>query len=196
MKNLNREQLLISFLHKKKNLSSSGLQIDHEDCLYASGEMIAAWRFEPSPLSILFIDCGSKFVCNRRQVFSLRLLAEREGIVYVPYNEYAYPISREFKFVERMVTYEIWGTPKDVNPINIFKQAQKVLDKAVEKAISLDSIHTLTRHAQHVATLFSFEFDAARYETARKQQEAVTSAAKAERIEWHKEQIKKLEAVS
>ena len=77
-KNLPRETLLTSFLSQAKDLSSSGLQIDCEGFLYASGEMIAAWQND-----VLFIDCGSSKVCNRRQVHSLRLMAEKEWITHV-----------------------------------------------------------------------------------------------------------------
>jgi hypothetical protein len=137
-KNLSREQLLSSFLSRASDLYSSGLQIDSEGHLYASGEMIAAWQGD-----ILFIDCGSKFVCNRRQVNSLKELAEKEGIVFVTYNGHSYAITQEFQFVERMVSYPIWTTPERVNPKNIFTQSKKVLDKASEKAISYGSINDL-----------------------------------------------------
>jgi hypothetical protein len=157
-KNLSRETLLTSFLHQACDLSSSGLQIDSDGHLYASGEMIAAWRE-----AVLFIDFGSDKVCNRRAANDLKELAEKEGVVYVPYNTHTYVISREFQFTERMVSYVIWATPKDVNPKNIFAQALKVLDKAVEKAISFGSIQKLITDTQHIASLFSFTFDASRY---------------------------------
>lgn len=163
-KNLSRETLLTSFLQRASDLCSSGLQIDSEGFLYASGEMVAAWRGYGLG-GTLFIDCGSSKVCNRRQVHTLKELAEKEGIVFIPYNEYSYPISPDFQFVSRMVSYPIWATPKVVNPKNIFQQALKTLDKAVDKAISLDSIHTLVQQTQHIASLFGFTFDASHYTT-------------------------------
>jgi hypothetical protein len=159
-KNLSREALLTSFLQRACDISSSGLQICTDGYLYASGEMIAAWRE-----AVLFIDFGSDKVCNRRAANDLKELAEKEGVVYVPYNTHSYVISHEFQFAERMVSYTIWATPKDVNPKNIFAQALKVLDKAVEKAISFGSIQKLITDTQHIASLFSFEFDASRYTT-------------------------------
>ncbi len=178
-KNLSREQLLTSFLQRAKVLSSSGLQIDSEGYLYASGEMIAAWQGE-----VLFIDCGSDKVCNRRAANDLKELAEKEGVVYVPYNVHSYVISHEFQFAARMVSYTIWATPKDVNPINIFKQAQKVLDKAIEKAISYGSIQELIDSTQHIATLFGFTFDATQYET-QATQGALKARAEKERLAQH-----------
>jgi hypothetical protein len=178
-KNLSREQLLNSFLSRASDLSSSGLQIDSEGYLYASGEMIAAWQGE-----VLFIDCGSDKVCNRRAANDLKELAEKEGVVYVPYNVHSYVISHEFQFAARMVSYTIWATPKDVNPINIFKQAQKVLDKAIEKAISYGSIQELIDSTQHIATLFGFTFDASRY-TAQATQGAQLERAKKQRLAQH-----------
>jgi hypothetical protein len=178
-KNLSREQLLNSFLSRASDLSSSGLQIDSEGYLYASGEMIAAWQGE-----VLFIDCGSDKVCNRKAANDLKELAEKEGVVYVPYNVHSYVISHEFQFAARMVSYTIWATPKDVNPINIFKQAQKVLDKAIEKAISYGSIQELIDSTQHIATLFGFTFDASRY-TAQATQGAQLERAKKQRLAQH-----------
>jgi hypothetical protein len=157
-KNLSREVLLTSFLSRASDLSSSGLQIDSDGHLYGSGEMIAAWQKD-----VLFIDCGSDKVCNRRQVHALKELAEKEGIMFVTYNGHSYAITQEFQFVERMVSYPVWTTPERVNPKNIFQQWLKVLDKAVEKAISYGSIHDLITQTQHIASLFSFEFDASRY---------------------------------
>jgi hypothetical protein len=185
--NLSREQLLTSFLSQVKDLSSSGLQIDSEGYLYASGEMIAAWQGE-----VLFIDCGSDKVCNRRAANDLKELAEKEGVAYVPYNTHSYVISHEFQFAARMVSYTIWATPKDVNPINIFKQAQKVLDKAVEKAISYGSIQELITQTQNIATLFDFTFDATSYDIKRQQHIETANAAKAARIEYHKKELEKL----
>jgi DNA polymerase III alpha subunit len=178
-KNLSREQLLNSFLSRASDLSSSGLQIDSEGYLYASGEMIAAWQED-----ILFIDFGSDKVCNRKAANDLKELAEKEGVVYVPYNVHSYVISHEFQFAARMVSYTIWATPKDVNPINIFKQAQKVLDKAIEKAISYASIQELIDSTQHIATLFGFTFDASRY-TAQATQGAQLERAKKQRLAQH-----------
>jgi hypothetical protein len=172
-KNLSREQLLSSFLSRASDLYSSGLQIDSEGHLYASGEMIAAWQKD-----VLFIDCGSDKVCNRRAANDLKELAEKESVVYVPYNTHSYIISPEFKFAERLVSYTIWTTPERVNPKNIFAQALKILDKAVGKAISLDSIHTLTRDTQHIASLFGFTFDASRYTTQATQGALNARAAK------------------
>jgi hypothetical protein len=186
-KGLSREQLLSSFLSRGKDLSSSGLQIDCDGYLYASGEMIAAWKNE-----VLFVDCGSLSVCNRRQVHTLKELAEKEGVVFVPYNEYAYPISPDFQFVSRMVSYPIWATPKDVNPKNIFAQALKTLDKAIEKAISLDSISVLLKQTQHIASLFNFGFDAARY-TAQATQGALNArAAKGLLAEHHLQEYQRI----
>ena len=179
-KNLSREQLLTSFLHRACDLSSSGLQIDCDGHLYASGEMIAAWQND-----VLFIDCGSDKVLNRRVANDLKGLAEKEGVVYASYNTHSYIISPEFQFAERMVSYPIWATPKDVNPINIFKQAKKVLDKGVEKAISLESIHKLVRETQHIASLFGFEFDATQYETKQKQQEQIERDRKKKAAQYH-----------
>jgi hypothetical protein len=178
-KNLSREQLLSSFLSRASDLYSSGLQIDSEGHLYASGEMIAAWQGD-----ILFIDCGSKFVCNRRQVNSLKELAEKEGIVFVTYNGHSYAITQEFQFVERMVSYPIWTTPERVNPKNIFTQSKKVLDKAIEKAISYGSINDLITETQRVASLFNFEFDVSQYEI-QATQEAQLERAKKERLAQH-----------
>ncbi len=178
-KNLSREVLLTSFLHRACNLSSSGLQIDHDGYLYASGEMIAAWQED-----VLFIDCGSKFVCNRRVTNDLKELAEKEGIVFVTYNGHSYAITQEFQFVERMVSYPIWTTPERVNPKNIFQQRLKVLDKAVEKAISYGSIHDLITQTQRVASLFGFTFDATQYET-QATQGALKARAEKERLAQH-----------
>lgn len=178
-KNLPRETLLTSFLSQAKDLSSSGLQIDCEGFLYASGEMIAAWQND-----VLFIDCGSSKVCNRRQVHSLRLMAEKEGITHVPYNEYSLAPTAEFLWVERLITYPIRCTPKDVNPINIFKQAQKVLDKAIEKNISFESIQQLLDATQHIASLFNFTFDASRY-TAQATQGALNARIAKELLAQH-----------
>jgi hypothetical protein len=178
-KNLSREVLLTSFLHRACNLSSSGLQIDHDGYLYASGEMIAAWQED-----VLFIDCGSKFVCNRRVTNDLKELAEKEGIVFVTYNGHSYAITQEFQFVERMVSYPIWTTPERVNPKNIFAQSKKLLDKAIEKAISFDSIHDLIKETQRVASLFGFTFDASHY-AAQATQGAQLERAKKERLAKH-----------
>jgi hypothetical protein len=178
-KNLSREQLLNSFLSRASDLSSSGLQIDSEGYLYASGEMIAAWQGE-----VLFIDCGSKFVCNRRVTNDLKELAEKEGIVFVTYNGHSYAITQEFQFVERMVSYPIWTTPERVNPKNIFQQRLKVLNKAVEKAISYGSIHDLIKETQRVASLFGFTFDASHY-AAQATQGAQLERAKKERLAKH-----------
>jgi hypothetical protein len=178
-KNLSREQLLISFLHRASDLYSSGLQIDSEGHLYASGEMIAAWQKD-----VLFIDCGSDKVCNRRAANDLKELAEKEGVVYVPYNTHSYIISPEFKFAERLVSYTIWTTPERVNPKNIFAQALKILDKAVEKAISYGSIQELIDSTQHIASLFGFTFDASRY-TTQATQGAQLERAKKERLAQH-----------
>lgn len=187
-KNLSRKQLLTSFLSRAKNLSSSGLQIDSEGYLYASGEMIAAWQNE-----VLFIDCGSSKVCNRRAANDLQAIAEKESIVYVPYNTHSYIISPEFKFAERLVSYTIWATPKDVNPINIFKQAQKVLDKAIEKNISFESIHALIDSTQYIASLFNFEFDASQYETKQKQQEQIERTKKQLAAHYHFQEYTRLQ---
>jgi hypothetical protein len=186
-KNLSREVLLTSFLHRACNLSSSGLQIDHDGYLYASGEMIAAWQED-----VLFIDCGSKFVCNRRVTNDLKELAEKEGIVFVTYNGHSYAITQEFQFVERMVSYPIWTTPERVNPKNIFQQRLKVLDKAVEKAISYGSIHDLIKETQRVASLFGFEFDATQYETQRKQQEQVERTKKQKAAQYHLQEYQRI----
>jgi hypothetical protein len=187
-KNLSREQLLTSFLHRACDLSSSGLQIDSEGYLYASGEMIAAWRKLDTTISfpwyVLFIDCGSKFVCNRRVTNDLKELAEKEGIVFVTYNGHSYAITQEFQFVERMVSYPIWTTPERVNPKNIFQQCLKTLDKAIEKAISYRSIQILVKDTQRIATLFGFTFDASRY-AAQATQGAQLERAKKERLAQH-----------
>ncbi len=187
-KNLSREQLLTSFLLQACDLSSSGLQIDCDGHLYASGEMIAAWRE-----AVLFIDfVGSDKVCNRRAANDLKELAEKEGVVYVPYNTHSYVISHEFQFAERMVSYTIWATPKDVNPKNIFAQALKVLDKAVEKAISFGSIQKLITDTQHIASLFSFEFDASRYTTQATQGALNARIAKQLLAQHHLEQYQRI----
>jgi hypothetical protein len=178
-KNLSREQLLISFLHRASDLYSSGLQIDSEGHLYASGEMIAAWQKD-----VLFIDCGSDKVCNRRAANDLKELAEKGGVVYAPYNTHSYIISPEFKFAERLVSYTIWTTPERVNPKNIFAQALKILDKAVEKAISYGSIQELIDSTQHIATLFGFTFDASRY-TAQATQGALNARVAKELLAQH-----------
>jgi hypothetical protein len=178
-KNLSREALLTSFLSRASDLYSSGLQIDSEGHLYASGEMIAAWQKD-----VLFIDCGSDKVCNRRTANDLKELAEKKGVVYVPYNTHSYTISPEFKFAERMVSYPIWCKPSDVNPKNIFAQALKILDKAVEKAISYGSIQELIDSTQHIASLFDFTFDASRY-TAQATQGALNARAAKELLAQH-----------
>ncbi len=176
-KNLSREELIDSFLSQAKDLSSSGLQVDNEGYLYASGEMIAAWH-DTDVGAVLFIDCGSSKVCNRRQVHSLRLGAERRNITHIVYNEYALAPTAEFLWVERMITYPIWRKPSEVNPINIFKQAQKVLDKAIEKNISFESIQALIDSVQHIASLFNFKFDETQQE---EQQKKVKQLEKLER---------------
>lgn len=187
-KNLSRETLLTSFLHRACDLSSSGLQIDSEGYLYASGEMIAAWQKD-----ILFIDCGSSKVCNRRQVHSLRLMAEEKNIPHVSYNEFAYAPTAEFLWCERLVSYPIWCIPKDVNPKNIFAQAQKVLDKAIEKQLSYESIHALIDSVQHIASLFDFTFDATQYETAQKQQEQLERTKKQVAAQYHFQEYTRLQ---
>jgi hypothetical protein len=186
-KGLSREQLLTSFLHRACDLSSSSLQIDSEGHLYASGEMVAAWRE-----AVLFIDFGSNKVCNRRAANDLQAMAEKKNVVLVPYNTYSYPISREFQFTERMVSYPIWTTPERVNPKNIFQQRLKVLDKAVEKAISYGSIHDLIKETQRVASLFGFEFDATQYETQRKQQEQVERTKKQKAAQYHLQEYQRI----
>jgi hypothetical protein len=186
-KNLSREQLLTSFLLQACDPSSSGLQIDCDGHLYASGEMIAAWQNE-----VLFIDCGSSKMHNRRQVHSLRSMAERENIVHVPYNEFCFAPTAEFLWCERLVTYPIWATPKDVNPKNIFAQSKKVLDKAIEKNISYESIHALIDSTQHIASLFSFEFDATQYETQRKQQEQLERTKKQKAAQYHFQEYQRI----
>ncbi len=190
-KNLSREQLLISFLHRACDLSSSGLQIDSEGYLYASGEMIAAWRGYGLG-GTLFIDCGSSKLCNRRAANDLKELAEKEGVAYLCYNTYSYTISPEFQFAERLVSYAIWATPKVVNPENIFVQSKKLLDKAIEKAISYGSIQSLLDSTQHIATLFNFVFDATSYDIKRQQHIETASTAKAARIEYHRKEIERL----
>jgi DNA polymerase III alpha subunit len=190
-KNLSREQLLTSFLHRACDLSSSGLQIDSEGYLYASGEMIAAWRGYGLG-GTLFIDCGSSKVCNRRAANDLKELAEKEGVAYLCYNTHSYIISPEFQFAERLVSYAIWATPKVVNPENIFAQSKKLLDKAIEKAISFDSIQELITQTQHIATLFNFVFDATLYDIKRQQHNDKVSAVKAELIEYHRKEIERL----
>ncbi len=186
-KNLSREALLTSFLQRACDISSSGLQICTDGYLYASGEMIAAWRE-----AVLFIDFGSDKVCNRRAANDLKELAEKEGVVYAPYNTHSYVISREFQFAERMVSYTIWATPKDVNPKNIFAQSKKVLDKAIEKNISYESIHALIDSTQHIASLFSFEFDATQYETQRKQQEQLERTKKQKAAQYHFQEYQRI----
>lgn len=187
-KNLSREQLLTSFLHRACDLSSSGLQIDCDGHLYASGEMIAAWQND-----VLFIDCGSDKVVNRRAANDLKGLAEKEGVVYASYNTHSYIISPEFQFVERMVSYPIWATPSEVNPKNIFAQSKKLLDKAVEKNISSKSINDLVDSIQHIASLFNFEFDATQYETKRQQQEQLERAKKQQAAQYHLREYTRLQ---
>ena len=178
-KNLSREVLLTSFLHQACDLYSSGLQIDSEGHLYASGEMIAAWQKD-----VLFIDCGSDKVCNRRAANDLKELAEKGGVVYISYNQYAYAPTKEFLWAERLVSYPIWCKPSDVNPKNIFTQSKKVLDKAIEKAISYGSINDLITETQRVASLFNFEFDVSQYEI-QATQEAQLERTKKERLAQH-----------
>jgi hypothetical protein len=190
-KNLSREQLLTSFLHRACDLSSSGLQIDSEGYLYASGEMIAAWRGYGLG-GTLFIDCGSSKVCNRRAANDLKELAEKEGVAYLCYNTHSYIISPEFQFAERLVSYAIWATPKVVNPENIFAQSKKLLDKAIEKDISFESIQSLLDSTQHIATLFGFTFDKTSYDVKRQQHIETASAVKAERIAYHKKELERL----
>jgi hypothetical protein len=186
-KNLSREQLLTSFLSRSSDLSSSGLQIDSEGFLYASGEMIAAWRE-----NVLFIDCGSNKVCNRRQVHSLRLMAERENITHVPYNEFCFAPTAEFLWCERMVSYPIWSTPKDVNPKNIFAQAKKILDKAIEKNISYESIQQLLDSVQYIATVFNFTFDTTQHTEQATQGALNARAAKQLLAQHHLEQYQQI----
>ena len=186
-KNLSREQLLTSFLSRAKALSSSGLQIDCEGHLYASGEMIAAWQN-----NVLFIDCGSSKVYNRRATNELKELAEKEEIKYVLYNKHSYPISPDFRFVERLVSYPIWATPNDVNSKNIFAQSKKLLDKAIEKQVSYESIQQLINSIQHIASLFDFEFDATQYETKQKQLQQEERDRKKKAAQWHLEQYKRI----
>ena len=186
-KNLSREQLLNSFLHRACDLSSSGLQIDSDGHLYASGEMIAAWQGD-----ILFIDCGSSQASNRNRVHSLRLLAEKEGVVHVPYNEFSIPPTAEFLWVERLVAYPVWSKPSDVNPKNIFAQAKKLLDKAIEKNISFESIQALIDSVQYIASLFGFDFDATLYNTKRLQQEQLERAKKQAAAQYHLEQYTRI----
>lgn len=181
-------QLLVLFLHKQRDLSSSGLQIDSEGHLYASGEMIAAWQND-----VLFIDFGSSKVYNRRAANDLKELTEKEGIKYVLYNTHSYPISPDFCFVERMVSYPIWATPSEVNPKNIFAQSKKLLDKAVEKNISSKSINDLVDSIQHIASLFNFEFDATQYETKRQQQEQLERAKKQQAAQYHLREYTRLQ---
>lgn len=188
-KNLSREALLTSFLHRACDLSSSGLQIDCDGYLYASGEMIAAWQGE-----VLFIDCGSSKVCNRRAANDLKELAEKEGVAYAPYNTHSYSISPEFQFAERLMSYPVWAKPSDVNPKNIFAQAKKLLDKAIEKQVSFESIQRLIDSIQHIASLFDFdfEFDASEYETQRKQQEQIERNKKQAAAQYHLEQYTRI----
>lgn len=190
-KNLSREALLTSFLHGACDLSSSGLQIGHDGYLYASGEMIAAWRGYGLG-GTLFIDCGSSKVCNRRAANDLKALAQKEGVVYLCYNTHSYIISPEFQFAERLVSYAIWATPKVVNPENIFAQSKKLLDKAIEKNISFESIHALIDSTQYIATLFDFDFDATQYETQRKQQEQLERTKKQKAAQYHLEQYQRI----
>ena len=182
-----KNQLLTSFLHRACDLSSSGLQIDSDGHLYASGEMIAAWQN-----NVLFIDCGSSKVYNRRATNELKELAEKEEIKYVLYNKHSYPISPDFRFVERLVSYPIWATPNDVNSKNIFAQSKKLLDKAIEKQVSYESIQQLITQTQHIASLFDFEFDALEYETQRKQQEQIERNKKQAAAQYHLEQYKRI----
>ena len=191
-KNLSREQLLTSFLHRASDLSSSGLQIDSEGFLYASGEMIAAYRQGAWRDDVLFVDCDSSKVCNRRQIHSLRLMAEEKNISHVPYNEYSLAPTAEFIWVERLISYPIWAKPSDVNPKNIFAQAQKVLDKAIEKNISYESIHALIDSVQHIATVFNFTFDASRYTEQAKQRALNARAAKELLAQHHLEQYQQI----
>ncbi|QIW88593.1 hypothetical protein [Pseudanabaena phage PA-SR01] len=186
-KNFSQEQLLTSFLHRACDLSSSGLQIDCDGHLYASGEMIAAWQNE-----ILFIDCGSSKVYNRRATNELKELAEKEEIKYVLYNKHSYPISPDFRFVERLVSYPIWATPNDVNSKNIFAQSKKLLDKAIEKQVSYESIQQLINSIQHIASLFDFEFDATQYETKQKQLQQEERDRKKKAAQWHLEQYTRI----
>lgn len=186
-KNLSREQLLTSFLHRACDLSSSGLQIDCDGHLYAAGEMIAAWQN-----NVLFIDCGSDKVCNRRAVNDLKELAEKEGTSCVPYNTHSYIITPEFKFVERMVSYPIWATPSEVNPKNIFAQSKKLLDKAVEKNISSKSINDLVDSIQHIASLFDFEFDATQYKKLHQQQKQIERSKKEKTAQYHLQEYQRI----
>jgi hypothetical protein len=79
-----------------------------------------------------------------------------------------------------------------VNPENIFAQSKKLLDKAIEKAISFDSIQELITQTQHIATLFNFVFDATLYDIKRQQHNDKVSAVKAELIEYHRKEIERL----
>jgi hypothetical protein len=70
------------------------------------------------------------------------------------------------------------------SPKNIFAQALKILDKAVEKAISYGSIQELIDSTQRVASLFNFEFDASRY-AAQATQGALNARATKELLAQH-----------
>ena len=97
-----------------------------------------------------------------------------------------------------MVSYPIWATPKVVNPKNIFQQARKTLDKAIEKNISYESIQLLLDSIQNIASLFSFEFDATLYNTTQKQQEQLEKTKKEIAAQYHLQEytriIKELES--
>ncbi|WP_346304817.1 hypothetical protein [Microcystis sp. M38BS1] len=120
-------------------------------------------------------------------------MAERENIPHVTYNEFAYAPTAEFLWCERLVSYPIWCKPSDVNPKNIFAQGKKLLDKAIEKNISYESIHDLIDSVQYIASLFNFTFDASRY-TAQATQGALNARiVKQEAAQYHFQEYTRLQ---
>ncbi|MCA6584464.1 MAG: hypothetical protein IM536_21080, partial [Pseudanabaena sp. M34BS1SP1A06MG] len=111
----------------------------------------------------------------------------------IPYNEHSLAQTKEFAWIERLVSYPIWATPKDVNPKNISQQLQKLLDKAIEKNISYESIHDLIDSVQYIASLFNFTFDASRY-TAQATQGALNARiVKQEAAQYHFQEYTRLQ---
>ena len=120
-------------------------------------------------------------------------MTEEKNITHVVYNEFAYAPTTEFLWAERLVSYPIWAKPLDVNPKNIFAQAQKLLDKAIEKNISYESIQGLIAQTQYIATLFGFEFDATQYDIKRQQQEQLERTKKQVTAQYHFQEYTRLQ---
>jgi hypothetical protein len=191
--NLSRESLLHSFLQGAKALSSSGLAICGEGHLYYSGLMIAAWQGDN-----LFVDCGTgtKSVTVKNQIHFLRSLAEKECIAPILYNEFSLPISPDFRFVREITSYSIGASPERVNPINIAKQVQKVLDLSARKNISCASIQYLISSLQRINDLFGFtcSFDVQKHQQKIDETKKVQAIERESQAAYHLQQYRRLTA--